>query len=106
MAAGLSSLNALFGAALLLLDELLKRGPNRSELHARKGLAQMELGRFDAAIGSLTAALSIAPWNENTRLLRAVACLGAEKLEAACEDYQELLRTALTPRDALFGLGT
>jgi len=106
MAAGLYSLNAQFEKELLLLDELLQRGPKRPELLARKGLVQMELGRFDAAIDSLTAGLAIAPGNENMRLLRAVSCLGAEKLEAAREDYQELLRTAVNPRDALFGLGT
>jgi hypothetical protein len=106
MAAGLYSLNSQFEKELLLLDELLRRSPKRPEILARKGLVQMELGRFEAAIDSLTKALAITPQNENMRLLRAVSCLGAEKLDAAREDYQELLRTAANPRDALFGLGT
>src|ERR1043166_5533575 len=66
----------------------------------------MQLSRYAPAIASLTAALTISPQNENARLLRAVAYQGAEQLDAARADYQELLNTASNPRNALFGLGT
>jgi len=50
-----------FGQELKLLDELLKRDPNRLELLYRKGLAQLDLAQYEAATLNLTAALSIAP---------------------------------------------
>jgi len=106
VAAGLYSQTAQFEKEVALLEEMLNREPNRPDLLCRKGLAQMQLGRYDAAVATLTSALGIAPRNENARLLRAVACLGANQLEAARADYQELVGTVSNGRNALFGLGT
>jgi len=106
VAADLYEWNTQFTKELALLDELLAREPNRADLLARKGLAELQLSRFDAAIGTLTTALTLAPRNENARLGRAVAHLGADQLDAAGADYHELLETSTNPRNALFGLGT
>jgi tetratricopeptide (TPR) repeat protein len=91
--------------ALALLDELLKRNPNRTELLAKKGWFQLQLSQYDAAIATLTQALLSAPGDEETRLRRAAAYLGADQLDAARSDYQELLRTTTYSQAALFGLG-
>jgi tetratricopeptide (TPR) repeat protein len=95
-----------FELGLALLEELLKRDPSRADLLCRKGLAQLQLFRFDAAITTLTAALTLAPRNEIARLYRAVAYFEADKFDAAKADYQELLRTTTQSGNALFGLGT
>jgi tetratricopeptide (TPR) repeat protein len=105
-AAVLYSQNAQFEKELAVLDDLLRREINRPDLLARKGLAQMQLANYEGAITTLTQALSISPRNEDMRLLRAVAFLGAGRLDAAREDYQELLSSSSSPRNALFGLGT
>ena len=89
-----------------MIEELLQREPNRAELLARKGQAQLQLSRYDDAIRSLTAALSLTPRDGDARLCRAIACLGAGQLEAARADYQELLKNATHAANALFGLGT
>ena len=106
VAADLYEWNAQFDKELALLDRLLERDPNRADLLSRKGVAELQLSRFAAAIGTLTSALTLAPKNENTRLCRAVAYLGADQLDAAGADYHELLASAANPRNALFGLGT
>ena len=106
VAADLYEWNAQFDKELALLDRLLESEPNRADLLSRKGVAQLQLSRFEAAIGTLTSALTLAPKSENTRLCRAVAYLGADQLDAAGADYQELLASAANPRNALFGLGT
>jgi tetratricopeptide (TPR) repeat protein len=95
-----------FEAGLRLVEELLARAPNRPDLLARKGLAQLQLSRYDAAIITLTTALTLAPRNDEVRLYRAVAYLGAEQFGAARADYQELLKTPAHHGNALFGLGT
>jgi tetratricopeptide (TPR) repeat protein len=91
---------------LATIEELLKREPNRPEWLAQKGLAEMQLGRFDSAIATLTTALSLAPTDDNARLSRAVARLGADQLDAARDDYQQLLNSKTGSANALFGLGT
>jgi len=91
-AAELESGNRKFEAGLALLETVLEREPNRPDLLARKGLAQLQLSHFDDAIRSLTTALSLTPHDDNARLYRAIACLGASQLEAARADYQELLK--------------
>ena len=106
VAADLYQWNKQFDKELGLLNELLAREPGRADFLSRKGAAELQLSRFDAAIGTLSAALTLAPKNENTRLCRAVAYLGADKLDAAGADYHELLATSSNPRNALFGLGT
>jgi tetratricopeptide (TPR) repeat protein len=94
-----------FESELALLDELLERGPNRADLLVKKGLAQMQLSKYDDAIATLTKALALAPSDSEARLYRAVACLRAGQLEAARGDYLELLHKAANPQPALFGLG-
>jgi tetratricopeptide (TPR) repeat protein len=89
-----------------LLEELLKAEPNRPDLLYRKGLAQLQLAQYEAAIATLTSVLKIVPNNEHARLCRAVAYLGLGQFEPARSDYQELLSFSTDPRNALFGLGT
>jgi tetratricopeptide (TPR) repeat protein len=105
-AADLYSQAGQFEKEVALLDRLLQREARRPDLICRKGLAQMELARYDEAIKTLTSALTLAPRNENARLLRAVACLGADKLDEARIDYEALAGTGPNGRIALFGLGT
>jgi tetratricopeptide (TPR) repeat protein len=105
-AASLYAQNDLYDKELLALDELLAREPNKPEWLSRKGIAELHLSQFDAAISTLTAALSLAPADNNARLCRAVARLGADQLDAAREDYQRLLDSAPDSANALFGLAT
>jgi tetratricopeptide (TPR) repeat protein len=91
---------------LATIEELLKREPNRPEWLSQKGLAELQLARYNSAIATLTTALSLAPADENARLSRAVARLGADQLEAARDDYQQLLNSKTCSANALFGLGT
>jgi tetratricopeptide (TPR) repeat protein len=105
-AADAYSQNDMHEQQLATIEELLKREPNRPEWLAKKGLAELQLGRLDAAIATLTTALSLAPTDENARLSRAVARLGADQLDAARDDYQQLLNSKTCSANALFGLGT
>jgi tetratricopeptide (TPR) repeat protein len=98
--------NGMHEQQLATIEELLKREPNRPEWLAQKGLAELQLGRYDSAIATLTTALSLAPTDDNARLSRAVARLGADQLDAAREDYQHLLNSKTCSANALFGLGT
>jgi tetratricopeptide (TPR) repeat protein len=98
--------NEMHEKQLATVEELLKREPNRPEWLAQKGLAELQLARYDAAISTLTTALSLAPTDDNARLSRAVARLGADHLDAAREDYQQLLSSKTCSANALFGLGT
>jgi Flp pilus assembly protein TadD len=91
---------------LTTVEELLRREPNRPEWLSKKGLAELQLTRYDLAISTLTTALSIAPTDENARLSRAVARLAAGQLDAARDDYQQLLNSKTSSANALFGLGT
>jgi tetratricopeptide (TPR) repeat protein len=91
---------------LALLDEMLRRDPNRAGLLSRKGFVQMQLSRPADAIVTLTRALSLAPADAEARLFRAVSYLRAGQLDPAWDDYQELLKTGENSRNALFGLGT
>jgi tetratricopeptide (TPR) repeat protein len=104
-AASLYAESLQFEQELKLLEELLRRDPNQVEWLARKGLAQLQLSRFDSAVATLSKALSLAPSDGQARLHRAIAHLGAHQLEAARDDYQELLKTSGYKRLALFGLG-
>jgi tetratricopeptide (TPR) repeat protein len=98
--------NDMHEQQLATVDELLKREPNRSEWLSQKGLAELQLGRYEAAIATLSSALTLAPTDENARLSRAVARLAADQLDAAREDYQQLLNSKTCSANALFGLGT
>ena len=104
-AASLYAANSQFERELELREVLLQREPDNPGLLARKGLAELRLARHEAAVATLTRALTLAPNDNNARLLRAVACLGLGQLEAARADYQELLRKPDMSQRALFGLG-
>jgi len=93
-----------YGPALILLDHLLSREPNNPELLLSKGTAEIVLGRYDAAITTLTTAISVAPTNAAPRINRAMACLRAGQLDAARADYQELLGRFPRSFQALNGL--
>src|SRR5262249_31102423 len=95
--------NGMHDKQLATIEELLKREPNRPEWLSQKGLAELQLARYDAAISTLTTALSLAPTDDNVRLSRAVARLGADQLDAAREDYQQLLSSKTCSANALFG---
>jgi tetratricopeptide (TPR) repeat protein len=88
-----------------LLDELLGRQPNDAELLARKGLAEIMLGRYDDAVATLSRALALAPADGKARLHRAAAEVEAGRLEAARADYQELLKAPEFAPSAELGLG-
>jgi Flp pilus assembly protein TadD len=105
MAANLYAQNSQFEHELALLQKLVDREPTNLELLSRKGLAELRLVRFENAIVTLTTALSLEPANENARLLRAVAHLRAGHLDAARNDYLELLKNPSSSEVALFGLG-
>jgi tetratricopeptide (TPR) repeat protein len=98
--------NGMHEQQLATIEELLKREPNRPEWLSQKGLAELQLSRYDLAIATLTSALSLAPTDENARLSRAIARLGADQLDAARDDYQQLLTSRTCSANALFGLGT
>lgn len=105
-AANLYAANSEFQRELDLREVLLERDPNNPESLVKKGLVELRLSRHEEAIATLTRALSIAPENGNARLLRAVACLRAGRLEASKADYLELLKQPDQSQNALFGLGT
>jgi tetratricopeptide (TPR) repeat protein len=105
-AADAYSQNGMHEQQLTTIEELLKREPNRPEWLSQKGLAEMQLGRYDSAIATLTTALSVAPTDDNARLSRAVARLGADQLDAARDDYCQLLNSKTCSANALYGLGT
>jgi tetratricopeptide (TPR) repeat protein len=98
--------NGMHEQQLATIEELLKREPNRPEWLSQKGVAELQLGRYEAAIATLTTALSVAPTDENARLARAIARLGADQLDPARDDYQQLVNSKGCSANALFGLGT
>ncbi len=105
-AAELYARNLRFDDELRILQELLKRDPGQPELLAKKGLAQLQLAQYDAAVATLSQVLATDPYNDDARLQRALAYLGTEQLEAARGDYNHLLKTTNAVQNALFGLGT
>lgn len=90
---------------LATIEELLKREPNQPEWLSKKGLAELQLGHYTAAIATLTTVLSLSPTGENARLSRAIARLGADQLDAARDDYHALLNSSTNSANALYGLG-
>ena len=104
-AAGLYAANGQFERELALREEQVRREPANPEWWARKGLAELRLTRFELAVATLTKAISLEPAEEQLRLLRAVAQLGAGHLDAARADYEELLKKPGGSQNALFGLG-
>jgi tetratricopeptide (TPR) repeat protein len=104
-AAELLEQNEQYMQELAVLDEVLSREPNDLKLLTRKGRCELRLARFDAAATTLTRVLSRDQSNAEARLYRATVFLGAGQLEAAHDDYQELLKTGPYAQNARFGLG-
>jgi tetratricopeptide (TPR) repeat protein len=97
--------NLQFEESLLALEPLLRREPNDPKLLERKGMAELQLGRYESAIATFGRALAAEPTNDDLRLQRAVARMGAGQLNEAGEDYQALLQTTRNSPNALYGLG-
>ena len=92
-------------AELPLLEGWLKRDPDNAKVLGRKGFAELQVGRYDAAIATLGRALMLAPAEAGPRLHRATALFRADELEAAREDYELLLKMPGFVQSAKFGLG-
>jgi Tfp pilus assembly protein PilF len=60
--------------------------------------------KFYQAIPPLNDALNLEPGNSDARLARAVALLNVDKLKAAREDYELVLRAAPKTYPAYYGL--
>src|SRR6185503_3906139 len=91
---------------LTILDRLLEREPNDLAILTKKGRVELELSRYEAAVGTLGKVAARTPLDEKVRLSLAIARLGAGQLDQAQSDYQELLKTTKKPKNALFGLGS
>lgn len=93
-------------AAELHWRELLQqREPNRPDWLVKLGNAELRAEKFEAAITTLTRALTLSSANDAARLFRAVAALRAGRLDEARQDYETLLRTPGFAQSARFGLG-
>jgi tetratricopeptide (TPR) repeat protein len=95
-----------FEQQIALLEELIRRDPERPRLLIQRGNAELKLSRFEPAIATLSKALSLAPEDADARLSRAVAYLGADQFDAARADYEKLLGKPKCSSDAAFGLAT
>jgi Tfp pilus assembly protein PilF len=103
-AAELLEQNRQFTKELAVIDELVSRAPNDLKLLAKRGWCELQLARFDAAAATLTRVLARDRSNAEARLHRAVAFFAGGQLEAARDDYQELLKTGPYAQNARFGL--
>jgi Tetratricopeptide repeat len=104
-AADLYESNGRFAEELSVMDRLLAGDPNNAEWLTRKGYIQFRMALYRDSADTLTRVLSAVPSNGKARLLRAVAYVGAGQLDAAREDYLELLKASDNSRSALLGLG-
>jgi len=105
-AADLFLQNLQFKKTLVVLTALLKEEPNEPALLAQKGWAELELGKYELAIASLTRTLSLSPGDDVALLRRAMASLGAGHFDAARSDCQKLRGMGRQAQNALFGLAT
>ena len=104
--AGLFERAGLLERDLALLNALLEREPERPDVLMRLARAQLENSDFQAAIATLNKVISLNPTDDDARLSRAIAFLGAERFEEARLDYEWLLRKKPGLPTALFGLAT
>lgn len=107
---------ALGRAAAALRDGALERAaehiavaielaPDRAEPHRIKGLIQLADRQPDAAASALSAAITLNPRDERARLALADALIAADRLPAAREAVQELLKLLPTSGRARYKLG-
>ena len=69
-----------------------------------KGYACIQIGAFEQAIPPLTQVLAVDTNNYSALLNRAIACLRANKLEAAQRDYDLLQKAFPTAHQIYYGL--
>jgi len=103
--ADLCATAGLFPAELKWRGLLAQRDPNRIDWLVKKGLAELRLGESKVATITLTRALTLAPTDDNARLLRAIAALQCGRFDEARRDYQELIKKPNFSQSARFGLG-
>jgi tetratricopeptide (TPR) repeat protein len=84
---------------------LQEREPNRVDWLVNKGHAELRAEQFEAALATLTRALTLKPAADNARLFRALAAMQTGQLEAAKRDFRALLPHREHGPGAMFGLG-
>lgn len=104
-AADLCTRTGQLAAELQWRELLQQREPNQPEWLVKLGHAELRAEKFEAAITTLTRALTLASANDSARLFRAVAELRAGRWDDARRDYEVLLRTPAFAQSARFGLG-
>jgi tetratricopeptide (TPR) repeat protein len=97
--------NKQMPGAARLLEAVVQREPDNLGLLSKKGSVELALSRFQDAIATLSRVISLDSSDTEARLNRAVARLAVGQLDAAREDYQQLLQVPGTSQKALFGLG-
>ncbi len=90
--------------ALPLLNNRLKTTPDDAGCLLRKGVVCIQLGAMDEAISALTRLLELQPSNHIGRLDRAIAYLRSDKLDAARQDYESLLKLYPKSYQVQYGL--
>ena len=98
--------SALFERDLALLTSLQGREPERADVLVKLGRAQLELSKFQDAIATFDKVLTLTSTDDDARLCRAIALMGADRIEEARRDYESLLKKKPDLPNALFGLGT
>jgi tetratricopeptide (TPR) repeat protein len=93
-------------AELKWRELLVQRDPKRPEWLVKKGQAELRNKQPEAAIKTLTAALTLAADQSDAQLFRGIAALQTGQLEQARRDFQELVHHPEHASDALFGLGS
>jgi len=87
-------------------EMLAQRDPKRVDWLVKKGSAEVRAKQNEAAIATLTSALSVAPTNALARHFRGIAALRMGQLDLAQRDFETLLAQPNHKQDALFGLGS
>ena len=90
--------------SLVEAGRALEIPPQQTRALVLQGLAFVQMQKFYQAIPPLNEALNQDTNNTDARLARAVAYLNVDKLQAAREDYQEVLRAVPKTYPAYYGL--
>lgn len=83
--------------SLSAIEQQLQLSPDNMNALWRKGILQMQMGRFDQAAATFTAFLAQRPKNQLAIMNRAISYLQAGKLDEARKDYQTLAQELPTP---------
>ena len=90
-------------SALAHFDRARELGHDSAELLVNRGIALHDLGRFDEAVASYGAALTLDPGNARARFHRSLAHLVEHRFELAWDDYESrLVSEAMPPRSFPF----